>query len=94
MNDEPTEMTDQPVYAVYEYTGGGRRLRMVFEDDAETLREAIDYLTGWVESDGDSDGAPREFHAANPGEAYLDRGDWYLTKEHGVGVSQGLIADE
>ena len=94
MNDEPTEMTDQPVYAVYEYTGDGRRLRMVFEDDAETLREAIDYLTLRVESDGDSDGSPREFHAANPGEAYLYRGDWYLTKEHGVGVSQGLIGDE
>ena len=89
-----TEITDQPVYAIHRYnSSGGSTLVMVFEDDAETLRAAIQYATRLVENNGESEYGPREFHAASPGEAYLNDGDWYLTKHHGVGISHGLVPD-
>ena len=94
---DPAEvlLTDQDVYAIHQYRSGGQdRLVMIFEDDAETLRAAIRHATRLVESDSASEYGPREFHAASPGERYLDEGDWYLRKHHGVGISHALDLDD
>lgn len=88
MSDQTT-VTDRDVYCVYEYhERDDDSLAMVFEDDADTLQEVIEYYTRLADSD--SRIVTGEFHAADPGAEFLAEGDHYLTKRHGVGISHGL----
>jgi hypothetical protein len=84
------EFTDTDVYAVYEHRPeSDEGLVAVFEDDADTLQSFIEYANRLETSD--STILTGRFHAASPGEQLLSRGDWYLTKRHGVGISHGLL---
>ena len=84
-----TEFTDQAVYFVLEHDPrGDDRVVMLFEDDPDTLAGAIEYCIQLTE--GNSRICTGRFHASSPGDEYLDTGDWYLQKCHGVGVSHGL----
>ena len=87
--DEQT-FIDHVVYAVYEHrVNGDDSLVMIFEDDADTLGDFIDYADRLAS--GDSRILTGEFHAAKPDDDYLEPGDWYLMKQHGVGISHGLL---
>lgn len=91
-SDDPQTFTDTDIYVVREHNERGQDgIEMVFEDDAETLRQVIGYATGL--SDSDSTILTGEFHAANPGFPHIEHGDWYLEKRHGVGISHGLCPD-
>jgi len=64
------------VYGVYEY----------HENDKDSLKtivpgdvESIQWLIEWCEEN-----APHEFSAAYSSPEYMDEGEWYLAKEHGV----------
>lgn len=87
--DNDRVQVSQPVYAIYEYRSGKPdSLVHVFEDDADTVSDAIQYYAETAESN--SRIVQGRFHAANPGERHLSPGDHYLTKEHGVSISSGL----
>jgi hypothetical protein len=86
---DSTTFDDRAVYIVREFRPRGDDTpQMIFEDDADTLSEVIDYCS--MLADGESTILTGEFHAAKPREEYLTAGDWYLAKEHGVGISRGL----
>jgi len=65
---------------------------MVIEDDEDALKELIDYCDV-LANDPTTVGPDGEFHAAKPHDDYLNTGDWYLTKSHGVSVSHRLERD-
>jgi hypothetical protein len=84
-----TEFTDQAVYFVLEHDPrGDDRVVLLFEDDPDTLTTVIEYCLRLAS--GDSQICTGRFHAATPGDEYLEVGDWYLQKCHGVAVSQDL----
>lgn len=85
-----TIVDDQNVYIVREFRPDvNDKPVLIFEDDSDALSEAIDYCTALAD-DENSRILEGEFHAAKPAESHMDRGDWYLGKEHGVGVGRGL----
>jgi hypothetical protein len=84
-----TEFTDQAVYFVLEHAAcRPDPVVLLFEDDPETLAGTIEYCIQLAESE--SRICTGEFHAAEPDDEFLEVGDWYLRKCHGVGVSHGL----
>jgi len=86
-----TELTDQAVYIWYEHRRSGPSPQIIHEDDADTLRECIDWLI--MTSRGDSQIVTGEVHVAKPHDKYLEPGDYYLRKHHGVSISHGLVSE-
>jgi len=81
------------VYAVYEHRHERPdRLAVVFEPEVKMLTAFMHYVAELEEGDGTI--LRGEFHAAYPGDDYLADGDWYLTKSHGVSMSEGVLNHE
>lgn len=88
VSDYAQTQYEQSVYAVYEVSKeGDDRLRHIFEDDGDAVGAMIDYYEHLAELD--SVLLTGEFHAADGGDT-MEVGDYYLTKCHGVSISEGL----